>query len=346
MLRAADPNGGAPFSEFESGGTVHKRGPQIATQVLALSIPGMCEPGVDPLKDFDPSTDRSIAGLFLVDLIVEQKNARAIGSAPLRAMVPFLWQGFGLKYAAIEALLYTVGYLLPFSVMCSLLAGMYSTEDVDSSMTIATVLSSTWMLRQVFQEGRQCLATRSVTGYFGDIWNIIDVLLFALYCATVSQLFVTRDLWWCKQAATATVLLTYLKLAQFLQAFPGLGRLVQLVITVVPAMQNFMVILSLAVAGLGLAFMLVFSAGPYSAKSDNKDSGSVAKDAEIDIEFSTVPITFFRSFTTISGDFDVETLWMRGSPAVVVFLIALLFGNGMHRCIMAISMISFYLFTL
>ena len=43
-----------------------------------------------------------------------------------------------------------------------------------------------------------------------------------------------------------------------------------------------MVILSLAVAGLGLAFMLVFSAGPYSARSFNKDSGSVAKDAEID----------------------------------------------------------------
>ena len=46
MLRAADPNDGAPFSDFESGGTVHKRGPQIATQVLALSIPGMCEPRV------------------------------------------------------------------------------------------------------------------------------------------------------------------------------------------------------------------------------------------------------------------------------------------------------------
>ena len=66
----------------------------------------------------------------------------------------------------------------------------------------------------------------------------------------------------------------------------------------------------------GMAFMLVFSAGPYSAKSDNKDSGSVAKDAEIDIEFSTVPITLFRSFTTINGDFDVETLGMRGSPAM------------------------------
>ena len=201
-------------------------------------------------------------------------------------------------------------------------------------MTIATVLSSTWMLRQVFQEGRQCLVTRAITGYFGDIWNIIDVLLFALYCATVSQLFVARDLWWCKQAATATILLTHLKLAQFLQAFPGLGRLVQLVFTVVPAMQNFMVILSLAVAGLGLAFMLVFSAGPYSAKRD-KSSGSDINKAEIDIEFSTVPITFFRSFTTISGDFDVETLWLRGSSAVVGFLIALLFGNGMHHCIVA-----------
>ena len=34
------------------------------------------------------------------------------------------------------------------------------------------------------------------------------------------------------------------------------------------------------------------------------------------VEFSTVPITLFRLFTTINGDFDVETLGMRGSPAM------------------------------
>ena len=86
-------------------------------------------------------------------------------------------------------------------------------------------------------------------------------------------------------------------------------------------MKNFMVILGLAVGGLGLAFMLVFSAGPYSSGAQRTNT------SQPDIEFSTVPISFFRSFTTINGDFDVETLWLTGSPAVAVFMLALLFGN-------------------
>ena len=40
-----------------------------------------------------------------------------------------------------------------------------------------------------------------------------------------------------------------------------------------------------------------------------------------------MPISLFRSFTTILGDFDAETLWLRGSPAVAVFMVAMIFGN-------------------
>ncbi len=109
--------------------------------------------------------------------------------------------------------------------------------------------------------------------------------------------------------------------------------LAQLVFTVVPAMQNFMVILGLAVAGLGLAFMLVFSAGPYSglppppATSNRTFTTQQPDNGRSVIDFTTVPISLFRSFTTISGDFDVETVWMTGEPAVIVFTVALLFGN-------------------
>jgi hypothetical protein len=52
------------------------------------------------------------------------------------------------------------------------------------------------------------------------------VLLFGLYGASAA-LFMLQELWWCKQAATIVVLLAYLKAAQFCQASPGLGRLVQ-----------------------------------------------------------------------------------------------------------------------
>ena len=83
------------------------------------------------------------------------------------------------------------------------------------------------MMRQVFNEGRQCLAIRSISDYFSVIWNTIDIGLLGFYCATV-VLYLLRDLWWCKQAAAVEVLLAYLKYAQFFQAFPGLGRLVQL----------------------------------------------------------------------------------------------------------------------
>ena len=108
--------------------------------------------------------------------------------------------------------------------------------------------------------------------------------------------------------------------------------LAQLVFTVVPAMQNFMVILGLAVAGIGLAFMLVFGAGPYnglppSAAPNSTSATQLPNNGRSEIEFTTVPISLFRSFTTISGDFDVETLWTTGEPAVIVFTVALLFGN-------------------
>eukprot|EP01050_Picozoa_sp_SAG11_P019224 SAG11_NODE_3029_length_2753_cov_8.497739_3_plen_157_part_00 len=102
-----------------------------------------------------------------------------------------------------------------------------------------------------------------------------------------------------------------------------------------------MALLGLVIIGFGFAFHLVFSAGPFSreegasgpgptsASATHDVNGSVAsnEDTDDDIEFGSVPISLFRSFTTIVGDFDVETLWTRGSPAVVVFLVALLFGN-------------------
>ena len=61
--------------------------------------------------------------------------------------------------------------------------------------------------------------------------------------------------------------------------------------------------------------------------ASNVSSGADEVPTGDSIEFGTVPISLFRSFTTIIGDFDVETLWRRGSPAVAVFLSAVLFGN-------------------
>ena len=86
-----------PFAEFQSDNIVHARGPQIATEVVALSIPGLCEPGVDPT--FETGAERSIRGQFLIDCVIDLKNARAIDSVPLRTLVPFMWQGFGHRYA-------------------------------------------------------------------------------------------------------------------------------------------------------------------------------------------------------------------------------------------------------
>ena len=325
-----------PFAEFQSDNIVHARGPQIATEVVALSIPGLCEPGVDPT--FEPgSTDaeRSIRGQFLIDCVIDLKNARAIDSVPLRTLVPFMWQGFGYRYAIRGAVVYVLCFLLPLSVLCSLLAGMQTSEDVDASATptaaAAAGLTALWALRHAKHEGRQYLAAHSIAGYLGDVWNVIDVLLLLLYTATGAT-FLLRELWWCKQAAAVAILLAHLKAAQFFQAFPGLGRLVQLVFTVVPAMKNFMALLGLATAGLGMAFMLVFSAGPFARDAnwlgyEYATKQQLEHEGGQDMEFGTVPVAMFRAFTTINGDFDVSTLWLRGSPAVAVFSVALLFGN-------------------
>ena len=120
-----------------------------------------------------------------------------------------------------------------------------------------------WILRQLTHEVRQCLSSRSVFDYLNDVWNIIDVLLLGFYCTTAT-LFLIQELWWCKQAAAIAILLAYLKFTQFAQAFPELGRLVHMVFAVVSGMKDFMALLGLAIIGLGFAFMLVFSAGPFS----------------------------------------------------------------------------------
>ena len=87
-------------------------------------------------------------------------------------------------------------------------------------------------------------------------------------------------------------------------------------------MKNFMVLFGLATVGLGLAFMLVFSAGPFAP-----DAARELHIREQNMEFGDVPVSIFRTFTTINGDFDVGTLWLRGAPTVAVFSAALLFGN-------------------
>ena len=97
-------------------------------------------------------------------------------------------------------------------------------------------------------------------------------------------------------------------------------------------MKNFMVLLGLATVGLGLAFLLVFSAGPFDPGANYLTQKyalgqQLEREGGQDIEFENVPVSFFRAFTTINGDFDVGTLWLRGAPAVAVFGAALLFGN-------------------
>jgi hypothetical protein len=169
-IRAA-PATGSPFGHFESGGTVHSGGPQIATEVVALSVLGLCQPGTD--HTHETSDARSIEGLMFLDLVIEHKNARAIDSAPLRTLVPFLWQGFGQRYATREAILYTTGFVLPFSAMCSTLASMRTPDDGVSTPTqVAAGLTMLWVLRQVLHEGRQCFAAGSINDYISDIWNV------------------------------------------------------------------------------------------------------------------------------------------------------------------------------
>jgi len=344
VFHCKDLQGDLPFPEARAGGTIHVNAPHVDTVAFALSIPGACEPGEDP-KDAGGSRadSNSVRGMLLFDCVVGLKHAPAMDTDVLRTLGPFYWEKVGKRYAAREAVLYLVGFLAPLSALCISLAGAHTQDDVDiSAATVVEAgLCTVWILRQLLHERRQCTARSTVWDHLNDVWNIVDLLVFTLWGATVG-LFFAQELWWCKQAAAATVLTAYLKCAHFAQALPGLGRLVQLVLSVVLSMKNFLALLSLAVVGLGLAFMLVFgvvhtsvlgSVGDASSSSsvlDLQNDSSIAESAQgiaIDMEFGSVPISLFRSFTTILGDFDAETLWLRGSPAVAVFMVAMVFGN-------------------
>eukprot|EP01043_Picozoa_sp_COSAG02_P015223 COSAG02_NODE_643_length_19037_cov_9.951632_16_plen_390_part_00 len=220
------------------------------------------------------------------------------------------------------------------------------TEDAADNLSTTTLvevaLCTTWITRQVWHECLQYNARSLACDYFNGVWNVIDSLLFGLWVVMSTLMSFAPQLWWCKQVATAIVLLAYMKVAYFARGLPGLGRLVQLVIAVVSAMKNFLALLGLTIVGLSLAFLLVFSVAHTSSRKDAdpfangvhnasfSSSLSIAPDllvSDDSIEFGSVPISLFRSFTTIVGDFDVQTLWQQGSPAVAVFLSAVMFGN-------------------
>ena len=82
-----------------------------------------------------------------------------------------------------------------------------------------------------------------------------------------------------------------------------------------------MAILGLAITGFGLAFMLMFSAGPF------QDRNSMNATENVDVDFGTMTGSLLRSFTTINGDFDVHMVWESGSGSLILFVVTVLVGN-------------------
>eukprot|EP01043_Picozoa_sp_COSAG02_P023738 COSAG02_NODE_1275_length_13506_cov_8.845603_18_plen_1068_part_00 len=328
--------GAYPFAGVQDINVDDTQAPQIETEIMALSIPGACQPGKDPTDGSVKQTDsKSIKGDLLFDSIAQLRNYRAMDTETLRTLVPFWWDEVGRQYAAREAIIYLISFLVPLSLLCISLAGLHTQDAADTFTTttkVAAGLCTIWTVRQVWHECLQWSARRACD-YYGDFWNVVDLLLLGLWVAMFALFFAPQLFWWCKQVAAAAVLLAYMKVAHFAQGLPGLGRLVQLVISVVSAMRDFLVLFGLTIVGLSLAFMLVFSVAPTSSSGAMNHGGrndSMASDeprVNDSIEFGSVPISLFRSFTTIVGDFDVQTLWQRGSPAVAVFVSAVLFGN-------------------
>ena len=131
------------------------------------------------------------------------------------------WLHFGHIYVIREATGFVFGFLLPFLIFCGLLAE----DNANHALCGATlILSGLWILRQITIEVAQY--RKAAAGHFASMWNVVDALCIALFLATVT-LFAAGLPWWCKRIATATVVVVFLKLLQFLQVKPALGQLVQ-----------------------------------------------------------------------------------------------------------------------
>ena len=135
----------------------------------------------------------------------------------MRIRTTFMWNEFGRRYAIREAGLYMFGFLLPLSFMVSLLADMTTYEDADNVSVMGRIvagISSIWLLRLVMHEGKQSFAVGM--RYSFDIWNMVDILLASCF-GLMALSWLSRELWWCKQAAAVAVVISYLKTAWFLQ---------------------------------------------------------------------------------------------------------------------------------
>ena len=105
----------------------------------------------------------------------------------------------------------------------------------------------------------------------------------------------------------------------------------QLIVAVVGSMGDFLVLFSLAIVGFALAFMLVFSEdGAAAAYSNSTNASTIAATPATDDSkpsFGNLPVSLFRSFATMLGDFDWEEIWEGGPFVLVVFLVAMVIGN-------------------
>ena len=101
-------------------------------------------------------------GQYLLDCILEQKQARAIGSEALRAVVPFLWEAYGFRYAMQEWALYTSLFLTPLAVFCIRLCFAGARDDAhgDAIAISALAMAVVWVLRQLYGEVKQCAAAK------------------------------------------------------------------------------------------------------------------------------------------------------------------------------------------
>ena len=139
-------------------------------------------------------------GQYLLDCILEQKQARAIGSEALRAVVPFLWEAYGFRYAMQEWALYTSLFLTPLAVFCIRLCFAGARDDAhgDAIAISALAMAVVWVLRQLYGEVKQCAAAKhdgqgilaTLSAYLGDVWNVVDVVLLSLF-TLMAALFAT-----------------------------------------------------------------------------------------------------------------------------------------------------------
>ena len=147
--------------------------------------------------------------------------------------------------------------------------------------------------------------------YFSEIWNLFDISLAVLYYGYVCAQLIQKN-YDLTVLECAIVIVSFLKLTFYLRIFDGLGFLVQMIVSVLKDLTNFLLFFCLFVVFCGIFMTIIMK----NISGDYPETHGLG--------------TFILAFRMSIGDFSTDSFSMNDNQRLLtwgIWIALMLFGN-------------------